>query len=354
MDEMSAFRGEGAVIDRRLLLGGLAASSLAGCATAPTPGAVQVNLARATLPPPPEGVDPAESDGAVRTTFDAVRRMTVEVFVEEHGPYRFVVDTGANRSVLSADVASDLGLKTTGDAMVHGIAGVLPSRTAVIRKLAIGDLVTRRVRMPVLPRQYLGADGLLGVDVLVNRRATLNFGEQTFTLASSERSPTLSRQAPTRIAPGAGQTEVVVPARHRFGQLTIVDAEMGGVKLTAFLDSGAESTVGNTALYRALKGSPGAIGDRPMQVELVSATGQLVAGELASVPPLRLGGVRLGNLYCVFADLHTFKIWQLDDRPALLVGVDVMRHFDSIELDFDRRNVVFRSRQFGRGVNAGN
>jgi len=342
------------LLSRRALLAGIAAAPLAACVTAGASRMVQVNLAGGVLPPPPPGVGVPDTDGAVRTGFDAVRRMTVEAWIEDSGPYRFVVDTGANRSVLSSEVAQALGLVSSGQAIVHGIAGTLPSSTVLVKKLAMGGLISRRVRMPVLPRQYLGADGLLGVDVLVHRRAMLDFERQTFSLASGEPVVATSRGPRSRETTEAKPNEIVVPARHRFGQLTIVDAELGGVKLTAFLDSGAESTVGNTALYRALKGSPGAIGDRPMQVELVSATGQLVAGELASVPPLRLGGVRLGNLYCVFADLHTFRIWQLDDRPALLVGVDVMRHFDSIELDFDKRNVIFRSRQFGRAVNAGN
>ena len=47
-------------------------------------------------------------------------------------------------------------------------------------------------------------------------------------------------------------SRVVVPARYRFGQLTIVDAEVGdGLAVTAFLDSGAQSTVGNLALKEA-------------------------------------------------------------------------------------------------------
>ena len=105
-------------------------------------------------------------------------------------------------------------------------------------------------------------------------------------------------------------------------------------------------------LRDALLGRPGVLTARRTQVELVSATGQLVGGELAVAPPLRLGGVRLGNLSCVFADLHTFKIWDLTDRPAMLIGVDVMRHFDSITLDFAQSDVTFRSKAFARNLNA--
>lgn len=337
---------------RRLVMSGLAATPLTACATpsrnASERSMVQVNLTAAPLPPPPPpSAAQPESDGALRTGFDAIRRMTVQTMIDGSGPYAFVVDTGANRSVLSAEIAEALNLETSGQALVHGIAGVLPSRTAHVHQLAVGNLVSRRLKMPVLPRRYLGADGLLGVDVLANRRATIDFANQVFTLE-----PPRSRgNAGSRIGRTPRPEEVVVEARQRFGQLTIVNAEVGGVRLTAFLDSGAETTVGNSVLRDALLGRPGLTDVRRTQVELVSVTGQLVGGELAVVPPLRLGGIRLGNLSCVFADLHTFKIWGLTDRPAMLIGVDVMRHFDSITLDFAQSDVTFRSKTFARNVN---
>ncbi|MDP2260397.1 MAG: retroviral-like aspartic protease family protein [Caulobacter sp.] len=338
-------------LSRRGVLGGLMASPVAACVSTPERATVQVNLQSGGLPSPDAEAAP-DQDGAVRAGFDAVRRMLVDVAIDGAGLYRFVVDTGANRSVLSTEVAAALNLPVTGQALVHGIAGVMPSPTVLVRALAVGDLLTRRVRMPVLDGRYLGADGLLGVDVLANRRAVLNFREQSFSLFSGSAPAPAVRSSRDRRPPEDTEDVVVVPARHRFGQLTIVDAEIGGVKLTAFLDSGAENTVGNMALRNALQ-RPGLLNERLPRVELVSATGQIAVGELSTVPPLRLGGVRLGNLTCVFADLHTFRIWDLEDRPALLIGVDVMRHFDAIELNFRERLVKFRSNQFDRTLNAG-
>ena len=45
----------------------------------------------------------------------------------------------------------------------------------------------------------------------------------------------------------------------------------------------------------------------------------------------------------MFADLHIFKLWDLADRPAILIGVDVMRHFEGIELDYASRKVLLRT-----------
>ncbi len=333
-------------LTRRLILGALAGTSLTGCAAAQADReTVQVNIANGAALPSP-GPD-EDADQVVQTGFDAQRRVTVDALINGQGPFRLVVDTGANRTVLSTELAETLGLVADGQAMVHGIAGMLPSPTATLQRLDIGDLVSRRLRTPLLPRRYLGADGLLGVDVLARRRATLDFQNETLLLASGVPKVALSRGAQAERAPEVQQEEIIVEARHRFGQLTIVDAALGATPLTAFLDSGAEITVGNEALGRVILNTPGLVTGR-RTVQLVSATGQLVSGELAQVPPLRLGGVFLGNLTCVFADLHTFKIWDLVERPAMLIGMDVMKHFDSIELNFADRKVAFRSSRFNR------
>lgn len=336
---------------RRGLIGGLAAAGpLAACATA-LPGdrrMIQVNLADTPLPPAPADTAPSSAaDAVLQAGFDPVQRMTVPVMIEGKGPFTFVVDTGANHSVLSIETAQGLGLPSGGAAAIHGIAGVEPAETVYVRQLAIGSVVSKRIRMPLLARRNLGADGLLGVDVLTRRDVQLDFERNRFNIAPSNSS---FRQTTTTGGTGRLGTPVfnpnivVVAARYRFGQLTIVDAEVGvGLAITAFLDSGAQSTVGNLALRNAAFLQEPGLALRTTRVQLVSATGQTVSGDLARLPGLRLGGLRIGNLSCVFADLHTFKIWDLVDRPAILIGMDVMRHFKTIELDFGRREVVFET-----------
>ena len=125
------------------------------------------------------------------------------------------------------------------------------------------------------------------------------------------------------------------------GQLIVIDADLGGVPVVAFLDSGSQNTVGNLQLYERLKRKPELLSPRPLVVQLLSATGQTARGEFTRVPALRLGGLAIENISAVFADLHVFKLWNLLDRPAILVGIDVMRHFEGVDLDFAGRKVTF-------------
>jgi hypothetical protein len=56
---------------------------------------------------------------------------------------------------------------------------------------------------------------------------------------------------------------------------------------------------------------------------------------------MRLGGLTIERMSAVFSDLHTFAIWGLRDRPALLIGMDVLRCFNAVELDFGHQLVRF-------------
>lgn len=329
---------------RDLLLGFAGLSALAGCAPIARPEPqVLVNLA-STVAPPAEGAPDVPT--SLQANADLASRVTVPVFLNGQGPYEFVVDTGANHSVVATDIAKTLGIVAEGKAEVHGIAGVEPAETAIIGTLGVGAVVTRRLKAPLLARERLGGSGLLGVDVLKNRRVLIDFEHNELQISASG-----SSGAP-KVLPGRGSrisrpdepdpSTVTVPARYRFGQLIIIDADVGGQPVTAFLDSGSQNTVGNLALKEKVFSEP-ARAAQSVVVQLISATGQHAAGELAPLPPLRLGGLTVGGLSAVFSDLHVFNIWDLKDQPALLIGIDIMRHFRSIELDFGRRVVIFRT-----------
>ncbi|WP_309644177.1 retroviral-like aspartic protease family protein [Phenylobacterium sp.] len=316
---------------------------VAGCAVRePRKGPpILVNLANQA----PGPADTAE----LSSSADAAKRVTAPVMINDQGPFDFVVDTGANRTVISTELAAALSLPSAGRAQINGIAGVESSGTALINKLDVGRVTSRRLRAPTLQRARLGADGLMGVDVLKNRRVAIDFRRNVLTVSKADDGETRVQQnvadgrlRDARADLAAESNVVIVPARYRFGQLIIIDADLGGVPVTAFLDSGSQNTVGNLRLQSQLRSALG-LSTQVSVVELISATGQRARGEFSSVPSLRMGGLSIGNLSAVFADLHIFKLWELNDRPALLVGIDVMRHFEAIELDFANRRVLFRT-----------
>ena len=334
-------------IDRRTMGLG-AALGLAGCATGAT---VQVHLAGQQPPPP------VADDTQVGTGVDYALRMTAPVRINGQGPFDFVVDTGANRTVLSTELAAALNLPSRGVADVHGVSGVEPAPLVAVDLLEVDAVATRRITAPTLPRGRLGIDGLLGVDVLKNRRVVMDFTRNRLTIGAA-RAPGPERSG-YEMRRGAGGAEipgarVVVPARYRFGQLVIIGADVAGRPVTAFVDSGSQSTVGNGALRRIVLGAPNRAPQAVMyRVPILSATGQTSQGEMGTMPLLQIGGMRIQGLMAVFADLHVFDIWDLTERPSLLLGMDVMRQFNAIELNYARRELVFYLKREARRIPRG-
>jgi len=325
-------------VDRRhalqtLVVGGLASA----CATSP-PREPIVSINLADVQPP---IAPATGT-RIETAFDQARRMTVPVRLGKRGPFQFVVDTGANHTVIGVETAERCSLVGDGMAPVHGIVGTQPAPLVKVPLLRVGQVRSSNLSLPILPRASLGADGLLGIDVLKNRRIRLNFRGNGFEIGPSGRGASvenLGGGGGTRIPdPSRG---IVVPAQYRSGQLVIFDADVAGVPVRAFLDSGAQITCGNEALRQVLIRERPELAQRMVATQLISATGQTSPAQLAPLTRLRLGGMALDNLRAAFAPLHIFSLWGLNDRPAMLVGIDILRHFEEVTLDFGRREVTF-------------
>lgn len=311
----------------------MALGGLAACACAGGPP-ILVNVAGAQ----------ASDQAQLATGSDLSRRMTAPVRINGEGPFAFAVDTGANRTVISLELAGRLGLPPGPAANVHGVAGVERAETAAIDRLEVGNVASQKLVAPALSRARLGVDGLLGVDVFRNRRVLMNFIENRLIISADQAAASsvfgMRETASAGLGANLGR-RVVVPARYRFGQLIIIGADMARRPVTAFVDSGSESTVGNTALRRLAYDKGGAPQPVRFRVPVLSATGQTAEGELGTMPLLRIGGLNITGMTTVFADLHVFELWDLMDRPSLLLGMDVMRQFNAIELNYARRQVAF-------------
>lgn len=311
---------------RAVAWGGLAV----GACAAPT---ALINLATPQAP----------DQTALATGLDSSKRITAPVQINGEGPFAFVVDTGANRTVVSTELASRLGLPAGPDANVHGVAGVEPAHTAAIEELRVGGVVSRKILAPSLPRDRLGSDGLIGVDVLRDRNVLMDFQRGELLISASwqrDLSPLDMREESTGQRRDLGP-KVTVPAKFRFGQLIIIGADVRRRPVTAFLDSGSPSTVGNRVMGALVAADLNAPRPMRMSVPVLSATGQTAMGDLGVTPLLKIGGLTITGLTTVFADLHVFELWGLQSRAALLIGVDVMSQFRAIELDYRSRKVGF-------------
>jgi predicted aspartyl protease len=259
---------------------------------------------------------------------DRSQRMTVPVSIGDQGPYRFIVDTGAERTVIARELARDLRLGRGNTARVHSMSEVSDIQTVVIPALEVGGKRVRDIHAPALERRNLGAEGMLGVDSLQSQRVSFDFTRQEMTI-----SPARRREEKWTDDADA----IVVVARSRFGHLVLVDASVDGQKVWVIIDTGSEVTVGNSALRRKLerKGRMGAT----FPVTMLSVTGGRITADQTVVKRIRLGGMDINGMPVAFADVHPFRKLGLTDRPAILLGMDALELFDRVSVDFANRRV---------------
>lgn len=294
-------------------------------------GAAATPLSRAlaqTVPEGPAVVD--EPPTQIDTGRDAYEHMLAPVTINGQGPYRFLIDTGANTSCISRELAQRLMLANTEPARVHTVVGVRERPGVMIDRLQVGDRSRRRVRAAALPLSK-DIDGVLGVDWLDGQRLEISFEGKSLAITGSKND-----------VPKEGVV-AVVPARRRLGQLTIVDADLGGRPIYAMIDSGSQMTLCNAALREMVANSNRHAGTNPTypRVTLETVVGEQFSGEMIYLPFLRLGGLHMGNVPVVFADMHVFDVWGLKNKPALVLGMDLLTQFKNVALDFGRSRVRF-------------
>lgn len=305
---------------RALMLAALAAA-LGPAAFAQTP--------EQTKEPAPEQAPAGDDDADIRlaAATDTHDHLTAPVMINGVGPYPFLIDTGANVSCVSSRLAADLGLAAGPPTAVHTAVGRKMRPSFVIDRLQVGARDRRGVKAPALPLWSGDHGGVLGVDWLKGQRLSLDFRTGTVEIGKSQ-------------ADRSATGQVVVTARRRHGQLTIVDADLGSTRISAMIDSGSEVTICNDAL-RAIVDARTLGSERPQTIGLETLAGESFRAQMIYLPFLRLGGLQLGNVRAAHANMHVFKLWALADRPALILGMDLLRQFNCVTLDFGRSTVRF-------------
>ena len=279
----------------------------------------------------------AAQDPEPRLLTNILTRVAAEVELNGRGRYPLVLDTGAGRTVLADTVARDLALPEGPPVLVHAItsAEVLP--TVRLAQLDFAGRTITDLICPVVSRELLAADGLLGLDVLSRYRISLDLARRRVSMRPSgtdvfEGSPAFT--SPSRLTREGVRAEI-----GRFGQLILPTARAGGVTLSAFIDTGAQYSIGNLALLEAL--SSGRAQQVGRDIEVYGVTGQVLTAREREVQGLEIANRDLGATPLLFADLHAFQALDLIAAPALLIGADILYRFRRVELDYGRRRMTF-------------
>lgn len=226
----------------------------------------------------------ARSPTAVPISLDMDGRIAITVRINGNGPFRFRLDTGASRTVVSATLAATLALPPAGQSRTithtgQSVRGMVRADELVVGPT--GDLSAQGLVVLVLPPEAIDragrVDGLLGQDVLSRWMFTIDYRQKHLFLPLE--------------SPARDKRAVRLPLVRSAGSL-LAAVELGGAAGPLHLvpDSGADRLVLFGASSNAL----------PSLTLLETVRVRSISGEasarLVQLGHLELGGIAVGDL----------------------------------------------------------
>jgi hypothetical protein len=116
-------------------------------------------------------------------------RLYVDVLVNARGPYRFVVDSGADTSVVGLRIARDLQLPLGTPAILNATTSRNLVDRVRVSQLTLGPTTVSNLELPALKESDVGGDGLIGIDALTKQRLMLDFERRFIKVEDAARPP---------------------------------------------------------------------------------------------------------------------------------------------------------------------
>lgn len=261
------------------------------------------------------------------TLRDRIGRVWAPVYINDKGPFRLVLDTGANRTAVIPALANRIGTPSTDTVKLLGATGTSIVPMIRVESIKVGDLWLGDRNVAIVPDVFGGAQGVLGADGLSDKRVHIDFKNDEISILRST--------GPVR---GIGLTRVPVKLRH--GHLLMFDVRLAGVRTHAMLDTGAQATIGNKSLQSAL-----ARRAKGVKNTIIGVTLDEQHGETLFAPAVDIGDLTIRGMRVTFGDMYIFEAWGMNDRPALLIGMDIIGLLDTLIIDYKRRELHLRPRR---------
>ena len=227
-----------------------------------------------------------------------------------------LLDTGAERTVLTPDVAERIGAQRPPiefQRRLRGIAGDLPSHEVELRSFAAGEVTIPWRRVLVAPVKVANIfptplDGLLGADSLSDFDIDLDLLRRQMTFYEKQTCETATPN-------WAGLYISVNTGRSR-GERLFFSVQLDGHRLTAVIDTGSQVTVLATASARALGVSEEQL-LRDRSVTTQGVAGEPLSARVHRFARLDIGALIVRNPEVVVTDL---KLNEAD----IVLGVDFL------------------------------
>lgn len=260
----------------------------------------------------------ASANASVPLSYAASGHPTVPTLVEGKGPFEFVIDTGAEGTALYSAFAKQQGLK-----LIEGKAETLQGQTgaaslslARVSTLSVDGRTVKDVEAVILPDRADGValPGIVGLDLMGSYVVEIDAPGGRVALHPAGTSPrTLG-----------GDSVKGTKAVRLAGGLLGLPVVINGILGVAVLDTGARDTRINWRFATAA-GLSAASARLKSDGIIQGATNSPVAVARADIGTIDLGGIRRTGASLRIVDLPVFEAFGVADRPAMILGMDLLR-----------------------------
>lgn len=240
------------------------------------------------------------------------------VEVNDHGPFEFILDTGAGTSLLSTELAEKLKVKVLGSKQGQSAGGAVSVSLAKVDSVAVGTARLTDLDVGIVDLKQIGAvvgariDGDLGYNFLKSFRISIDYEKSQLRFDDPRRLDVFNR---------GGKTEIALRLANPAKPLILVDVHANRQGPFQFaIDTGTSTTAITPELAKRLrvKGSP--IGPGTTAGAQVAVT----AGILSS---FMVGGAKIDDMPVVIADFFGPLSDAIGARLDGIVGYNFLRNY---------------------------
>ena len=263
----------------------------------------------------------------------------VKTMINDHGPYRFALDTGASISVVFDKTREETGLELLAgeQVLVHGMIGSGHFPLTTVTELKIGQESWGDARLASLPGNSAvptEIDGILGVDFL-----------SRYAVGVSAEDRVVRLYPPALVSSRSyGGWHSIPMRRLQVGEGTAfaysINLQINKIPIPAILDLGAGFNLMNWRAARAIKVKPkGAMSRKVIYGAVEDAR---IVAEL-DVQKLRVESLHWRNRTFFISKFSIFEVLDLENKPAAIVGPGFFKDRDFV-IDFVRNRLLVRAR----------
>jgi predicted aspartyl protease len=260
---------------------------------------------------------------------DRIGRIWAPVVINGKGPFRLVLDTGANHSGITGVVADmlDVPRDLAPPVRLRGVTGIVMVPAIHVDTFDVGDLTLGPMTLPIVNDALGGAQGVLATNEFRDERILIDFKHDRIDIRHSrnERTPA---------------DFITIPWERSDTGLLMFHTRVGGVRVQVIVDTGGQRTIGNLAMRDALERRH----SQGQSVEIFDVTAQSQAGEFLPCPPIELGPLKIVGAHIAYGEIQVFEHWHFTQKPALLLGMDVIGLLDTFIIDYRRHELQLRLR----------